>query len=115
MSSTTGVGVPSLDGLGDQALLSLAEQAFAAIGAQALDQIIDDDTLAGSVERLHRMETVVAAEKLRRIAEIDARQAWRGQGARSTTDLVARRLRLTRGEARAQTETALALESLPET
>jgi hypothetical protein len=50
---------------------------------------------AGSVWQ----QSVVAAEKLRRIAEVDARQAWRGEGARSTADLLTQRLRLTRGEA----------------
>jgi 5-methylcytosine-specific restriction protein A len=58
---------------------------------------------------------MAAAEKLRRVAEVDARQAWRAEGARSTADLLAQRLGLTRGEARAQTETAVALESLPAT
>jgi hypothetical protein len=76
---------------------------------------VGDAELTDSVERLHRLETIVAAEKLRRVAEIDARQAWRNEGARSTADLLARRLRLTRGEARAQTETAVGLASLPQT
>ncbi|MGH8884566.1 MAG: DUF222 domain-containing protein, partial [Egibacteraceae bacterium] len=74
-----------------------------------------DTTLAARVERLHRVETVVVAEKLRCVAAVDARGVWRAEGARSTADLLARRLRLTRGEARAQTETAVALEGLPET
>ncbi|MGH8884701.1 MAG: DUF222 domain-containing protein [Egibacteraceae bacterium] len=52
---------------------------------------------------------------MRRVAAVDARQAWRAEGARSTADLLARRLRLTRGEARAQADTAVGLEGLPET
>ncbi|MGH8888066.1 MAG: DUF222 domain-containing protein, partial [Egibacteraceae bacterium] len=104
--------VETLDG---SALLDLAERALAALGAQPLDGQVDDTTLAESVERLHRLETVVAGEKLRRVAQVDARGAWRAEGARSTADLLARRLRLTRGEARAQADTAVALEGLPET
>ncbi|MGH8903529.1 MAG: DUF222 domain-containing protein [Egibacteraceae bacterium] len=104
---------PVVDTLDDHALLDLAEHALATLGARPLDGQIDDAVLADSVERLHRMETIVAAEKLRRIAEIDARSAWRAEGARSTADLLTRRLRLTRGEARAQTETAIGLEGLP--
>jgi Domain of unknown function (DUF222)/HNH endonuclease len=47
--------------------------------------------------------------------KLTLRQAWRGEGARSTADLLSQRLRLTRGEARAQTETAISLASLPQT
>jgi 5-methylcytosine-specific restriction protein A len=106
---------PPLEGLGGQALLGLAERVLAALSASPLDDQVDDAELTDSVERLHRLETVVAAEKLRRVAEVDARQAWRAENARSTADLLAQRLRLTKGEARAQTETAVGLEALPET
>ncbi|MGH8909762.1 MAG: DUF222 domain-containing protein [Egibacteraceae bacterium] len=98
-----------------QALLGLAKQTLTAVGKQPLDVEFGDAELAESVGRLHELETIVAAEKLRRIAEVDVRQAWRGEGARSTADLLARRLRLTRGEARAQTDTAIGLASLPQT
>jgi Domain of unknown function (DUF222) len=104
---------PPLEGLSNHALLDLIEQGLAALGARPLDGQVDDAALAESVERLHRLEIVAAAEKLRRVAEVDARQAWRAEGARSTADLLAQRLRLTRGEARAQT--AIGLEGLPET
>ncbi|MGH8896302.1 MAG: DUF222 domain-containing protein, partial [Egibacteraceae bacterium] len=117
MSSITGAGMaePSLEGLGGDALLDLIERGLAALGAQPLDGQVDDAELAESVERLHRLETVVVGEKLRRVAEVDVRGVWRAEGARSPADLLARRLRLTRGEARAQTETAVGLEGLPET
>ncbi len=105
-----GVGV-----LDDDALLDLAERALIALGARPLSGAVEDDALSGRVERLHRVETIAAAEKLRCVAELDTRQAWRAEGARSTADLLARRLRLTRGEARAQAETAVGLERLPET
>ncbi|MGH8886478.1 MAG: DUF222 domain-containing protein [Egibacteraceae bacterium] len=105
----------AVETLDDHALLDLAEHVLAALGARPLDGQVDDIALAESVERLHRLETVVAGEKLRRVAQVDARGAWRAEGARSTADLLARRLRLTRGEARAQAETAVGLEGLPET
>ncbi|MGH8886799.1 MAG: hypothetical protein ACRDYX_16855 [Egibacteraceae bacterium] len=34
---------------------------------------VEDTTLAARVERLHRVETVAAAEKLRCIAEVDTK------------------------------------------
>ncbi|MGH8898736.1 MAG: DUF222 domain-containing protein [Egibacteraceae bacterium] len=111
-SKVQGAAVETLD---DHALLDLAERGLAALAARPLNVVVEDAALAESVERLHRLETVVAAEKLRRVAEVDARGVWRSEGARSTVDLLARRLRLTRGEARAQTDTAVALEGLPET
>ena len=71
-------------------------------------------TLVASLARLHRLEAMVAAEKLRRIAVIDARKAYRG-AAVDTCGLVADRLGLTRAEAKAVTATALGLRRLPET
>ncbi|MGH8884078.1 MAG: DUF222 domain-containing protein [Egibacteraceae bacterium] len=105
----------TVETLDDHALLDLIEQGLAVLGARPLDAAVEDTDLAERVERLHRVETVVAAEKLRCVAEVDARGAWRAEGARSTADLLARRLRLTRGEARAQADTAVGLEGLPET
>ncbi|MGH8887949.1 MAG: DUF222 domain-containing protein, partial [Egibacteraceae bacterium] len=105
----------AVEQLDDDALLDLVEQGLAALAGRPLSGAVEDTTLAARVERLHRVETVAAAEKLRCVAEVDARGAWRGEGARSTADLLARRLRLTRGEARAQADTAVGLEGLPET
>ena len=104
-----------LDGLDDAGLLDLIERGLALLGVHPLDGQIGDHALGESVERLHRLETITAAEKLRRIAEADARQTWRAESARSTADLLAQRLRLTRGEAKAQADTAVGLERLPET
>ncbi len=101
--------------LDDDALLDLVEQGLAALAGRPLSGAVEDTALAARVERLHRLETVVVGEKLRCVAEVDARGVWRSEGARSTADLLARRLRLTRGEARAQAETAVGLEGLPET
>ena len=101
--------------LDDHALLDLAKRCLAALAARPLDGQVDDAALTESIAQLHQVETITAAEKLRRIAEADARQTWRAEGARSTADLLAQRLRLTRGEAKAQADTAVGLERLPET
>jgi len=101
--------------LDDHALLNLIERSLTALAARPLGGQIDDLALTERVERLHRVETIAAAEKLRCVAEVDVRQTWRAEGARSTADLLAQRLRLTRGEAKAQAETAVGLERLPET
>jgi Domain of unknown function (DUF222) len=112
---TNQVETARVEQLDDDALLGLIEGGLAVLGNRPLGGSVEDTTLAARIERLHRVETVAAAEKLRCIAEVDARGAWRSEGARSTADLLAQRLRLTRGEARAQTETAIGLEGLPET
>jgi Tfp pilus assembly protein FimT len=107
--------VGQVEQLDDQTLLDLVEHSLAALTSRPLDGTVSDDELAESVGRLHRLETITAAEKLRRIAEVDLRQTWRAEGARSTADLLAQRLKLTQREARAQTETAVGLEQLPQT
>ncbi|MGH8898413.1 MAG: hypothetical protein ACRDZ4_15690, partial [Egibacteraceae bacterium] len=76
-SQVQGAVVETLD---DRALLDLIERGLALLGAQPLGGDIDDAALAESVERLHRVETVVAAEKLRRVAVVDARGVWRAEG-----------------------------------
>jgi hypothetical protein len=108
---TNQVEVTSVEQLNDHALLALIERGLAALDTRSLDEV-DDTTLAERVEQLHRVETITAAQKLRCIAELNIRQTWQAEGARSTADLLARRLHLTRGEARAQTDTAIALEGL---
>jgi len=82
------------------------------LGRQKLGGPVDDAELTWSVGVLHRVETMVAAEKLRRVAEVDGRAAYVAQGARSTADLLGG-LGLTRGEARSQAQTAAALGRLP--
>jgi len=112
--STTSVSTeaPGLDGAGAAALLDAMIDVVGRLGRQALSEITDDAALAGSVTALHRVETMVAAEKLRRIAEVDARGAYQACGVRSTADLLGG-LGLTRGEARTQVQTATALAALP--
>ena len=61
------------------------------LGANPLSGAVDDEALTASVEGLHRAETMIAAEKLRRIGEVDARKAYLGK-AMSTADWAASRL-----------------------
>ncbi len=105
----------TLDGLSDDALLHLIGEAVTRIGRTELSGAVGDDALVASVETVGRLETRLAAERLRRVAEVDARGACHGQGARSAADLLAQQLGLTPGEARSQAETAKGLRRLPET
>ena len=113
-NSVAAGATPPLEGLDSAALLDTIERGLALLAACSLDEVTNPE-LTERVQRLHRAETIAAAEKLRCVAEADLRQTWKAEGARSMTNLLARRLRLTRGEARAQAETALELEHLPET
>ncbi len=92
------VGAGCLDGSDDAGLLAHLVQVVRRLGADPLSGAVDDEALAASVAVLHRVETMVAAEKLRRIGEVDARKAYRGKAV-STADWAASRLGLTRWEA----------------
>ena len=85
------VGVGCLDGLDDAGLLAHLVQIVRRVGANSLSGAVDDDALTASVAVLHRAEAMVAAEKLRRIGEVDARKAYLGK-AMSTADWAASRL-----------------------
>ena len=74
---------------------------------------LEDHELRASVRWLKQLSDQVHAQWLRRVAEIDRRGAQ--GGARSTPDMLAAELGLTKGEARAETDTALALRALPQT
>ena len=108
------VGVGCLDGLDDAGLLAHLVQIVRRVGANSLSGAVDDDALTASVAVLHRVETMVAAEKLRRLAEVDARKAYRGRAV-STADWAASRLGMTRWEAKTAAATAAALAELPAT
>jgi len=108
------VSVVDLDGLDGAALIALAGAAVRRAAAQPLSGAVDDGELTDSVTALHRLATMVQAEKLRRIAEVEARGAYLGQ-ARSTADLLAQRCQLTRGEALRETSMADHLALLPRT
>jgi len=106
------VGAGCLDELDDAGLLAHLVQVVRRLGADPLSGALGDDALTASVAVLHRVETMVAAEKLRRIGEVDARKAYRG-GAVSTADWAASRLGMTRWEAKTVAATAAALAELP--
>ena len=108
------VGAGCLDRLDDAGLLEHLVQVVRRLGANPLSGAVDDDALIASVEWLHRAEAMVAAEKLRRIGEVDARKAYLGK-AMSTADWAAGRLGLTRSEAKTASATAAALAELPAT
>ncbi|CAN5303901.1 hypothetical protein BH20ACT8_BH20ACT8_13840 [soil metagenome] len=70
-------------GLGGEGLLAVAEQALGRLGQELLGGALADGALTDSVVALQRVETMALAEKLRRIAEVDARQAYVAEGART--------------------------------
>ena len=108
------MGAGCLDGSNDAGLLAHLVQVVRRLGADPLSGAVDDEALTASVAVLHRAETMVAAEKLRRIGEVDARKAYRGKAV-STADWAASRLGMTRWEAKTAAATAAALTALPET
>lgn len=99
---------------GDHTLNGLLHGVVDSLGTIPIDGVIGDVALTDSVVALQRAETRVTGEKLRRIAELAARKAHRGK-AMSTGDWLGPKLGLSRGEARAQTEAAEALQRLPKT
>ncbi len=105
----------SLTGLSDQALLALVDAGLNQLRGRVLDAAVDDATLRGSVEALQRCETIAHAEKLRRLAEVEARKAFRAANHRSTPDWFAEIAGLSLPEARRQAATAEALTRLPNT
>jgi hypothetical protein len=95
-------------------LLGVIEDALSGLGDRALGGAVGDEELHASWGRLHRLERRVVAEKYRHLCEIDARGSYLSVGARTLVDLLIR-YGLTRGEAREQVETAVALAELPKT
>ena len=104
-----------LAGLSDAALLEIVRAGVARLAATTLSASVDDEALRSSVAVLQRCESAVHAEKLRRIAEVDERQAFRAAGERSAADWLGRATGVTPREARAQARTAAALRRLPST
>lgn len=98
-----------------QAAWEALDRALDVIGAQVLGGAVSDEALLASIQRLARVERRVAAERLRRTGELDARDTAVRLGARTAAELLASTLGQTRGEARADTETAAALRALPKT
>ncbi len=94
--------------------LGVMGQALEVLAGQVLSGAVDDAALAWSVAVLQRLETRVAAEKLRRVAEVDARSAP-GPAGRRDSEALLTGLGLTRGEARVAADTAAGLRVLPRT
>lgn len=117
MQSDTGAAVlaDNLAGLSDQGVLDVAVAAIRQLQSTTLAAALDDDALRDSVTALQRCESMVHAEKLRRIAEVEERKAFRAAAQRSTADWVADACGLTAGEARQQARNAEVLCRLPET
>ncbi|WP_165492083.1 DUF222 domain-containing protein [Egibacter rhizosphaerae] len=89
--------------------------AIAELARDPLSGAISDAELLASVEELVQLERQLAAERLRRVAEIDHRSAYLAGGAGSTVRWLADRLGRTRPEALKEVRTALGLQELPET
>jgi NAD-dependent dihydropyrimidine dehydrogenase PreA subunit len=96
------------------ALLDAIEVLLARAADRPLDGTVPDAVLHRSIGRLHRLETRVGAERLRRISAMVERSSHTIEGARSPADLLTG-LGLTFREAKDAVETAMALADMPET
>ena len=76
---------------------------------------VADVELTQAVQLLEAVVRVAKGRQGAVVREIAQRQAHRGQGARSTEDLLARTLRMSQGEARREAELAEGLALVPET
>jgi hypothetical protein len=103
-----------LDELGAVALLATLHGVLDRLGRRAPSEVGDGALVAG-VEALHRAQTRVWAEQGRWMREADQRRTFLRDGHRSTGDQLAERLHLSKGQGRAEAETALALAALPST
>jgi len=109
MCSTEG---PEGDALGlvDQALGLLR-----AAGRRPLGGAVSDVALTQLMQKLEAAVRIARGHQSAVVTEIADRQAHRGQAANTTTDLLARTLHLSHGEARRQAELAEGLAALPAT
>ena len=92
-----------------------ALDALRAAGDIALGGAVADVELTQAVQLLEAAARVCEGHKYRLVQELAQREAHRGQGARSTEDLLASALHLSRGEARQTAEVAAGLALVPET
>jgi hypothetical protein len=107
----------SSDGLEGDAL-GLVDQALGllrAAGRRPLGGAVSDVALTQLMQKLEAAVRVARGHQSAVVAEIADRQAHRGQAANTTTDLLARTLHLSQGEARRQAELAEGLAALPAT
>jgi hypothetical protein len=111
-----------LDELAPAELLTVGPEVVRQVAGMALEhgsdavhvqgRTTEDRALVDSVVALHRLETRVHAEKLRRIAEVERRDAYRGLAVTST-GLWTDRLGVSRTEARTLVGSALVLGRMP--
>ena len=94
----------------DQAL-----EALRAATRSPLGGAVSDVELTQLVQRLTAVERIVASHRSSAIRELDQRHAAKGQAAGSTTDLLARTLRWSQGEARREADLAAGLALVPDT
>jgi hypothetical protein len=95
--------------------LDVAEAALRRVGSLPTGSAVTDGSLTAAVQRLEALARMCQGHKLTLVQEMAEREAHRGHAAASPEDLLARTLRLTPGEARAQAELAQGLRALPDT
>jgi len=76
---------------------------------------VSDEGLQADVVELTRAADRIAAQRLRRLAEIDRRRSYRHEGHLSTAAWMIDRLRMNSSQAAQQVEMASALEAMPRT
>ena len=86
-----------------------------AMAATVLSGAIGDEELVASVGVIRRLEAVLAAERYRRVGEVDARCGFRVAGAGSTETWLCESQRVARADATVEVTVARALMELPAT
>ncbi|HJP66362.1 MAG TPA: DUF222 domain-containing protein [Actinomycetota bacterium] len=76
---------------------------------------VHDEQLEEDLAQLHRAAERIELQRLRRLAEMDRRKPWLADGVLSSTSWVARRFRVSAGQAAADVRMARALEQMPGT
>ncbi len=104
----------AVDGVAAKSLVALAS-AIDDMAGTVLSGAISDEELVGSVGVLRRLEAVMAAERYRRVAEVDARCAYRVAGAGSTETWLSEAQQVARSDAAVEVTVARALLELPAT
>lgn len=99
----------------DLVLLKRVAHLLEMLQSRVLAASVDDEVLRDRVVALQRCESMLYAEKLRSIAEVEERKAFRGAAHQSTPDWLADATGLSLNEARAHAHVAAALTRLPGT
>ncbi|QBI21657.1 DUF222 domain-containing protein [Egibacter rhizosphaerae] len=103
------------DGCSTARAFAKIREGVAELARDPLSGAITDAELLASVTDLVRLERQLAAERLRRLAEIDHQSAYLAAGAGSTVRWLTDHLGRTHPEALKETRTATTLEELPQT